>query len=169
MIKTRQITLTAIFVALGILFPMIFHAMGIGSIFLPMFWPLAIGAFFLSMEYAILMGLATPVLSMMLTGMPPVPILYFMMAELMTMAAVISYLSRNYRWGIFWTLLAGLLVSRLVLFLGYISLGAILGLPKQMTGLVFTAKGLPGVLLMLGLLPPLLSRFRHHPIFIRGN
>jgi hypothetical protein len=166
--RTRKLTLSAMFVALGILLPIVFHALGLGSIFLPMFWPIAAGAFFLSFPHALAIGAVTPILSSLLTGMPPIspPILYIMIFELAFLAGVISLLHQRSHWGLFWILLIGLLVSRLVLLAGVLVLAPLLGLPPKVFSLLSVIKGLPGIGLMLVLIPLLVNRTRHEALFL---
>ncbi|MBN2878029.1 MAG: ECF transporter S component [Clostridia bacterium] len=65
-------TLAGLFIALGIVLPIAFHALPDGGkIFLPMFLPVVIGALFLPWQYALAVGVITPMLSWLITGMPP--------------------------------------------------------------------------------------------------
>lgn len=43
---TRNIVLSALFIALGIIIPILFHAVGMGSVFLPMHIPVILAGFF---------------------------------------------------------------------------------------------------------------------------
>ncbi len=166
---TKHLTLTAVFIALGLLVPMVFHAMGLGSTFLPMFWPVATGAFFLPLLYAVILGLLTPFLSALLTGMPPLspPIAYMMMAELIAMNLTITLLHENTRLGPFVTLLISLLVSRGVLMIFVYLLAPLLGLPAKWFSLAIVLRGVPGMIGMLIFLPPLVSRIKKENLFLR--
>jgi len=130
-------TLSAMFIALGVLLPIVFHSIGLGSIFLPMFWPVAIAVFFLPTTFAALVGILTPLMSFLFTGMPPIspPILYLMIVELLALSLVTSVLYTGTRWGIFLPLLAGLLCSRIILFFMVIPLASILGLPSKIASM----------------------------------
>ncbi|MBN2357359.1 ECF transporter S component [candidate division KSB1 bacterium] len=167
--RTYKITLTAVFLALGLLIPILFHAIGLGSTFLPMFWPLATGAFFLSMPYAMLLGLLTPLLSSLLTGMPPFspPIVYVMMGELVVLNAAISLLHAHTRWGIFWILLGSLILSRFVLVVLVQLFAPLLGLPPQLFSIAAVIQGLPGMVVMMIFLPVLVSRLKKEGVFLR--
>lgn len=164
---TKNSTLGAMFMALGILLPIVFHAVGMGSIFLPMFWPVAMSAFYLPFAYAVAVGLLTPVLSTLLTGMPPIspPILYLMIFELGFLAGITNIAYRHTRWGIFWSLLLGLSVSRTVLFLAVIPLASLLGLPPKLASIAIVVKGIPGVIIILLVIPLLVNRLKREPIF----
>ena len=51
---------------------MLFHlAGGMGVVFLPMHLPVLLAGFFLGPRFGLLVGIITPLLSSLLTGMPP--------------------------------------------------------------------------------------------------
>ena len=166
-IKSGNLTLSAMFMALGVIVPVLFHAVGLGSMFLPMFWPMAACVFFLPVRYAISVGLLTPVISFFLTGMPPIspPILQLMMGELfmLTLAAGLFY--RYTRWGLFWVILAGLTVSRFTLFLLVMPFAGILGLPPALASSAVIIKGIPGIALIVVLVPILVNRLKGEKIW----
>lgn len=95
---TRQITLAAIFVSLGVIIPLIIHTFGggdLGKMFLPMHIPVLLAAFYLEPLFAVFVGIGTPILSTFLTGMPPIfPMMYVMILELGTYALCVSLLFR---------------------------------------------------------------------------
>ena len=165
--RSKNITLSALFISLGVLVPMLFHATGMGSIFLPMFWPVAISAFFLPFSYALLVGCLTPVLSSLLTGMPPIspPILYILIFELAGLSGTINLLYHRTKTGLFWPLLAGLIVSQTILYLFVTLLAPLLGLPPKIFSLAMVLKGLPGVAVMLIFIPFLIQQLNKEPVF----
>ena len=166
---TQKLTLSAVFLSLGVLLPMLFHAIGLGSIFLPMFWPVAATGYFLPLSLAVFVGALTPVLSFLLTGMPPVapPILQVMIPELIVLAAVVRLLYRKAGLAIWPSLFLGLLVSRAVLFLTAGLIGRTLGLPPKWASTAMLLKSLPGVVAILILVPPFVGRLLHEPLFRR--
>ncbi len=166
-LRVRFLTLSALFIALGVVFPILFHALGIGSVFLPMFWPIAVGGFFLPILHAMIVGGVTPFLSFELTGMPPMMVLPVMIPELVTLAFLVSILKRNDRLGGFWILLFALLGSRIVLFLCAGILGKFIGFSGNMVSLAVLLKSLPGCIAMLFFLPIFLSRVTDRPFFWR--
>ncbi len=165
--RNLQLTLTAMFLALGLVWPMLFHAAGLGSIFLPMFWPVAAGAFFLRTPYALTLALMTPLLSSLMTGMPPFapPLVYVMMAELFVLNATIRFLYAYTNWGVVWKLAAGLLLSRLTLVFTVSLIAPLLGWPAQLFSMAAVIRGLPGILGMLVFLPVIISRLRHENLY----
>ncbi|TFG99236.1 MAG: ECF transporter S component, partial [Calditrichales bacterium] len=116
--ELRQIPLVALFSALGIVFPQVFHLFGLGAPFLPMFIPVMVGSMFLSLRYAMLMSVLTPLISWLLTSMPPVvpPILPVVMAELLLIALVIVLLRKFTRWPVFIIVLIAVIADRFILF-----------------------------------------------------
>lgn len=166
-LRVRLLTLSALFIALGVIFPMLFHALGMGNIFLPMFWPIALAGFFLPILHTIFVGGITPFLSFELTGMPPMMVLPVMIPELVTLGLIVSILRRNGHLGVFWILLLALLGSRIILFLCAGILGKLMGFSGNMVSLAVWIKSLPGTLGMLFFLPIFLSRVTGRPIFWR--
>lgn len=165
--RTELLTLSAMFMALAVLFPMLFHAVGAGSVFLPMFWPVLAAAFFLNLPFALTVGILSPIVSTMLTGMPPIspPILHIIIIELSVLAVVTNLLYRNTSWGVFWPALIGLLLSRIILFLVVLIIAPLLGLPPQIFSTALVLQGIPGVVAMLIVIPIIVSRIKHAPIF----
>ena len=160
---------SALFMALGFIFPLFFHMAGLGSglgkVFLPMFWPLAACGFFLSPVYALLTGLLTPVVSRFLTGMPPSPFMELMMIELAVLAITASVLHRKSSLGIFWIVLFSLLVSRLCTWLIAGVIGPLLGLFPEGYSFSQIIVGLPGIIVMLIYVPLIVSQILHMPLF----
>ncbi len=85
MSKTRFITLTAVFCALGALLPQAFHIFGetAGKVFLPMHIPAMLAGLIVSPVSGLVCGLLSPVLSFLITGgaMPILIKVPFMMLE----------------------------------------------------------------------------------------
>ena len=81
----RTLTTTGLLLAVGLLLPMVFHSLfgaeG-GKMFLPMHYAVLLGGLLLGPVAGAFLGIATPVLSTLMTGMPPVAILPPMVVEL---------------------------------------------------------------------------------------
>jgi len=81
--KTKQLVLTALFTALGVVLPQAFHAIpNAGSIFLPMHIPVLISGYAVGPVYGLICGILTPLLSHLIFSMPPTPVLPSMLCEL---------------------------------------------------------------------------------------
>lgn len=94
MMKSKKIVLSGLFVAFGIILPMIFHTVNLaGPIFLPMHIPVLIAGFLLGPLYGGIVGIITPVLSGVMTGMPPiVPVMPIMAFELCAYGVVSGFI-----------------------------------------------------------------------------
>lgn len=78
----KRMTLTAVCVALCVVLPIAFHSIpNAGSVFLPMHIPVLICGLICGWPYGLLCGLMGPLLSSVLTGMPPAAVLPAMMVE----------------------------------------------------------------------------------------
>jgi hypothetical protein len=165
--KNLQITLSALFLAMGLLFPILFHGLGLSHIFLPMFWPAAAAAFFLTVPQLLLLSIATPLLSALLTGMPPLapPIAQVMAAELLALTLTIALLHRYTLLGDFWVMLCAFLASRSVLAFTALAAAPLLGWPGQLFSLAMVATGLPGIAVMLIVIPSLIARLKKERLF----
>ncbi|NQT26281.1 ECF transporter S component [candidate division KSB1 bacterium] len=158
--RTQQIILSGLFIAIGVILPILFHMIGLGAFMLPMFWPICISAFYLNPLFAILTGVLTPMISMLITGMPPAPVVYLMIGELAALGGIISMLRIRSKLGIFWILLIGLAGSRTVLFALTMILAPLIGLPGRLAGLYQIVEGIPGLIAILIMIPFLLHRMK---------
>lgn len=81
----KKLTLASMFLALGILFPQIFHAIpNAGNILLPMHIPVILCGFVCGPFYGLLVGLITPIISNLVFAMPAAIMLGQMIVELGT-------------------------------------------------------------------------------------
>ena len=111
--RARELALAGLMGALGLLLPIGFHAIGWGGkVFLPMHLPVVVAGFLVSPATAVTLGVAVPLLSSVLTGMPPLapPVAPLMAVELAAKAAVASLLYRSLRLPM-WVALAAAIVA----------------------------------------------------------
>ncbi|OGB63772.1 MAG: hypothetical protein A2Y94_00575 [Caldithrix sp. RBG_13_44_9] len=151
----RFIPLAALFSALGLIFPVLFHFLGLGSAFLPMFIPIIMGAVLVPPVVAVSIAVITPVISFLLTGMPPVypPVLIIVLAELITVSLIASLLYARKKFSIWLTLFIALTADRLLLFLFIKFLAKQLGFPEQFFSMAAIAYGIPGIILIFTVIP----------------
>lgn len=159
-VNIHEVTITALFIALGVTVPQAFHLFGMigGQIFLPMHIPVLIGAAVLSPVYAVILGTMTPLMSSLLTGMPVLyPMGLIMFFELGTYALAVSLLRQKYNLNPYITLIMAMIAGRIsaglvvsVLFLGF-------GFPTNPVSFVIGAvvTGLTGIVIQLVVVPPL--------------
>lgn len=97
-LRTRQLVFAGVCVAIGLILPQAFHMIpNAGSIFLPMHIPVLLSGFLCGGPFGLVVGLVTPLLSSLLTGMPPAVLLPAMMCELAAYGLVSGLLYRHIR------------------------------------------------------------------------
>ena len=103
MLRTNKLVLTSLFIACGLLLPLAFHTFGMGGrTFLPMHIPVFMGGLLLGWLPGFIIGALTPLLSCLLTGMPPlIPSLPMMIVELALFGLVAGYLYYDKRQNIY--------------------------------------------------------------------
>lgn len=160
----REKILAALMGALALALPQAFHLVGLGSFFLPMHLPVALAGFVVRPGLAASVGVLAPVLSTLITGMPPVPLVPLMAAELATLGAVASLLARGLRLPV-WVALPGAIGARMVVTALLITVaGQWLGLPSKTTAAAWIASGAPGILLQLVAVPLALRLLRERGV-----
>jgi len=160
-VSARDLSLAGLLGAAGIALPFVFHLFGpgLGRVLLPMYLPIMAAGLLVSPGLAAVVGLTTPLLSALLTGMPPLapPIAFLMSLELGAAAPTAGFLYRRLRFRIVGAILGESIVGRLVLAAEVAVLGAAIGLNipwwKYVGGAI--GLGLPGLALQLIILPPL--------------
>ena len=93
--NVKKMLMTALSIALGVVLPLAFHSIpNAGRVFLPMHIPVLLCGMICGNPYGFLCGVITPVLSGLLTGMPPAAMLPSMLCELAAYGAISSLLMR---------------------------------------------------------------------------
>lgn len=158
--STNELVLSGLFIAIGLLLPTIFHAFGMGSTFLPMHIPVLIAGFTVSMPFAILIGALTPILSAVLTGMPPLfPVLPFMVFELAAYGGVTSLFYRKFKLNVYISLIAGMILGRIVSGMAVWVLATFFAakLPGPITFIAGSITGsIPGIIIQIAFIPALI-------------
>ena len=153
----RKMIYSGLLVAVGVLFPQLFHIFGsqAGQAFLPMHIPVILAGILTGPVWGAGAAVLIPLLSSLMTGMPAVPMLYFMLFELLTYAVVSGLLSK--RLPIYLTLAGTIICGRVVYGLSLVAAVNLLGMhfPFANTAAFFggLAAGLPGVILQFVLIP----------------
>jgi hypothetical protein len=160
-VDIHNLLIAVIFTVLGITIPMLFHLLGLGSIFLPMYIPLAIGSYLMNRTNAAMTGFFTPLISAALTGMPPFypPVAFIMMLQLTVFCLLISLLKGRFRNPLL-AFAPAIIADRLILAgLNFLILPLFALKPMLLTGYDLL-KGLPGIILMLILIPLIVPQCR---------
>ncbi len=164
--KTKQLVLTAMFIALGVVLPQAFHAIpNAGSVFLPMHIPVLISGFVVGPLFGLICGLATPLLSHLIFGMPPAPVLPGMLCELAVyglMTGVFSKVVKNDNYTV-----KTCIVLVLSMLCGRITYGILNALVFRAGSYSFAAwtsaafvTAIPGIIIQLILIPVLVVRLK---------
>jgi hypothetical protein len=161
-----EILVGALFAALGVVVPILFHLVGLGRVFLPMHLPILAVGFFVSPIVAAAAGFVTPWVSSFLTGMPPLPVAVLMSLELPVLAGIASLCYRalkgrvhKSRWVgkiiAVWSSTVIAIVARIAVDLLLLAkvVAPILQLPAGSFGLAAVLAGTPGIVLQLTLVP----------------
>lgn len=118
--STRKLTLSALFLALGLVLPLITGQIPqIGKMLLPMHIPVLLCGMVCGAPYGAVCGLLGPMLSSVLTGMPTAALMPAMMVECAAYGLTTGLMLRFVRTGktyadLYLSLVAAMLVGRLV-------------------------------------------------------
>lgn len=173
--KIRKLVLGALFTALGVLLPMVFHFVpNAGSVFLPMHIPVLLCGLICGWPYGLACGILAPLLSSLLTGMPPAAMLPGMLCELAVYGAVSGLLSQFIRTGkalvdTYLALLGAMLAGRLVAGAtnALIFRAGAYSLQTWIAASFVTA--LPGIIIQLVLIPILIMAPKRAKLFQLGT
>lgn len=158
-ITTKELVLSGLLLASGIILPMVFHMFGMmGSIVLPMHIPVLLGGFLLPPTMALLLGIITPLISGLLTGMPVIfPMAVIMAAELGVYGIAASLCTRKLKLSLIPSLIISMVAGRIAAGLTVAVLVQLFGIKMSpvayVTGAVVT--GLPGIIIQLIFIPAL--------------
>ncbi len=151
----KKMVLTALFIALGLVLPMLTHLIpNIGFILLPMHLPILLCGFIVGPRYGAMAGFAVVFLSSFLTGMPPLyPVAVYMAFELTAYGFLTGFLAK-------WlptipALLGAMLGGRIVLAIAQLILFGMTAKPFALQAFMMSSfvTVWPGILLQLVLVP----------------
>jgi riboflavin transporter FmnP len=158
-ITTKKLVTASMLLAIGVIIPSIFHLTGLpGQMLLPMHIPVLIGGFLLPPSLAILLGMLTPLLNSVITGMPVLfPIAIIMIFELGAYALVASLLYRVLKVPSLLALIISMVVGRIIAGVTIFVLSAFFTLPLDPVLFVRGAviAGFPGIIIQIILVPSL--------------
>lgn len=159
--KSKKIVMSGLFVAFGIILPMIFHTINLaGPIFLPMHIPVLMAGFLLGPLYGGVVGILTPILSGLMTGMPPlVPVMPIMAFELCAYGILSGFIFDKTN-QVYVSLIGAMIGGRLFAVAGAFLVS--ITIAPKVSPLMFVfgniAQAAPGVIIQL-LFIPILVRF----------
>ena len=168
--SARRMCIGGLLVACGVLLPQVFHMAGgpgLGGTSLPMHIPVFVAGMLLGDFYGLAVGLLAPVLSFLLTGMPPFARLPFMVVELAVYGWVSGLASRRtlpVLVSLVTAQIAGRVAYGCALFAG-VGLFGVEVSPIAAVAAALTA-GLPGIALQLIVIPPLVIFIRRRVMHV---
>lgn len=165
-VSPRELAFGGLFGAAALALPALFHLIQLGHIVMPMYIPLMVLPFFVRWGVAGTTALLVPMISALVTGMPPLmpPIAPAMSIELSIMAVALALLRGHWPRINPIILLAPVLVGGRFVNAGLMYFASrILELPAGFVAGISFFAGWPGVVLMLVVVPPiaLLARKLH--------
>ena len=153
--EIRNLVWVGVFGGLGLVLPILFHMIGLGSAFLPMFVPFAVASCILPFGSICFLACVVPFLSFLFTGMPPLvpPVVFLMIVEGMALGSTLWFTVQIRKWTVWLSTLIGLAVfiSARILFISITA--PIFGFSGMVVSLVSMLHGLPGFLLILITVP----------------
>ncbi|MBP7652415.1 ECF transporter S component [Candidatus Dependentiae bacterium] len=158
--KSRELIIISITIVLGILLPFAFHFIKAGGIiFLPMYYPIIISGFLISPGSALIAGFLTPLISAVLTGMPPLnpPIALQMSIELLILGFTTSFLFNKFKFNYYIVSIFSILLNRVVFILMGFIMSEIYDLPFKSKIISELTVSLPGIFIMIFILPVLVK------------
>lgn len=160
----KEMVMAGLFITLGLVLPGVFHFFGLGKIFLPMHIPVLLAGFMLSLPYAIAAGALTPLLSSIITGMPPLfPVMPYMVFELAAYAAAACILSKKWKFNVYISLIGSMIAGRLAAAAVVWIMGVFFGikLPGPFAFAVSAVTtGIPGIAVQIAFIPPMIVLLR---------
>ena len=118
-----------------------------------------VAPYLLALPVALVVGVLSPLVSALLTGMPPFfpPIAPIMMVEGLALAGIPALLYQKYKWNMYLALLITMLVDRMVALSLVMVVSKWLDIPEVAMGASMILKGIPGVILICLAIPPLVK------------
>lgn len=159
--NTKKLVGSALFLALGMLLPTLFHMAGLGqgSVFLPMHIPVLLCGFLCGKGYGALIGILTPLITGVITGMPPFyPIGLAMAAELCTYGFLSGICYEKIK-KIYPSLIIAMMIGRIISGITNMILLSFAGKPYTLEVFISTSFiiALPGIMIQLILIPMLVK------------
>lgn len=153
---TVSMTGTALCMALGLVLPVLFHMVGAGPTFLPMHIPVLLCGLLFGWQCGAVCGAAVPLLSSLLTGMPPLfPVGAAMVFELCAYGVLTGVLYRKLRWNIYLALICSMLGGRAVSGIANAAFLGMAGRPYGVSAFLSSSfvTSLPGIVIQIVAVP----------------
>ena len=162
--QTQKLTLSAMFIVIGLVLPMITgNIQYIGSMLLPMHIPVFLCGLICGWRYGLTVGAILPLLRSILFGMPPIyPVAIAMTFELATYGSISGLIYDHSKWqcvyALYRSMIIAMLAGRIIWGLAEVILLGLRGnaftWAAFISGAFFNA--IPGIVLQLTLIPTLM-------------
>lgn len=151
--------------AVALLLPRAFHAFELsGRIYLPMHIPVLFAGFLTGGMGGLVVGLCAPVLSHLMTGMPPLYAVPLMTLELAAYGFLAGWLYRGLRLNVVLALVISMVAGRVIFGLTLFILGLFIEMPYSAASWFASLGGVatswPGMLIQLFLIPAIVVLFK---------
>lgn len=165
MSNTKKLVLAGILVAIGLLLPSLFHFVvpSLARALSPLHLPAFFAGFLLGGPWGLAVGLITPLLSSLLTGMPPLfPMGVSMMVEIGLYGLISGLFIKKYKIGnVLIVLLVAILIGRLGFTITMNGINGIIDPISWSLGLYTNiVAGIPAIILQCILIPLLIPRLK---------
>lgn len=167
----RSYILSAIFVALSVFVPRVFHQFHLaGATFLPMHLFVLAGGLLFGWRAGLVVGMVTPLASYAVSGMPALQLLPQVTVELAAYGVISGLLRERFNVRAIWSLLGAMAGGRLALVIASTAIYLLLGTSysplgaetSPLTAVWATVKqGWPGILVQLAFVPVLVKLAGH--------
>lgn len=173
MTQVKKAIITAVCMALCVVLPLAFHAVpNAGSIYLPMHIPVLLCGLICGWAYGLACGVVGPLLSSLLTGMPPAAVLPAMVIELAVYGIVAGIgmaliRSRKITVDLYVSLIIAMLLGRIVAGISRALIFAAGSTTMATWATSYFVTSLPGIIIQLILIPAIviaLERARLIPV-----
>lgn len=153
--KIKTVAFVIIFTVLSVLAPMAAHYFGgpmAGRIFLPMHFFVLTAGLLLGWRAGLAVGILTPLTSFVVSGMPLLAVLPFVVIEVAAYGLFAGLLRQSLKLNIWVSLPGALIAGRVFLWLGILLLPTKFIASQYVIGAIVA--GWPGILLQIALVPP---------------
>lgn len=163
--NVNRITAGGVLIAFAIIIPQLFHFTGVprsGQVFLPMHIPVLLSGFVIGPVFGLFVGIISPIISSLMTGMPDMARLPFMVLELaaygLVSGMVYQFLSkRKWKFSIYISLISAMVIGRIVYAISLFVAGNLLGISASgpMAAITAIVTGVVGIVIQLIIIPPM--------------
>jgi len=156
-VNVRKLIYSALFVIGALVLPQLFHMVGWeGPTFLPMNIPVILAGFILGKKYGLITGIAAPVISTLVSGMPiAFPVLPIMILQYGAYGFAAGYLSKDVKLPAAVTVLATMIFGWAAYAIGFYALELLIvpTISSSLSPISAIVTGVPGIIISILAIP----------------